>query len=54
MGKRLDGARNASKSVSRSRWEEHRALFEAYLEGVVFSEEPCLETLVDAMRYSML
>ena len=54
MGKRLDGVRNASKSVSRSRWEEHRARFEAYLEGLVFSEEPRLETLVEAMRYSML
>lgn len=58
MGKRLDGARNASKSASRSaprnRWEEHRARFEAYLEGLVFSEEPRLETLVEAMRYAML
>src|SRR3712207_6875788 len=54
MGKRLDGARNASRSVSRSRWEEHRARFEAYLEGLVFSEELRLESLVEAMRYSML
>ena len=58
MGKRLDGARNAPKSASRSgprsRWEEHRARFEVYLEGLVFSEEPRLETLVEAMRYSML
>jgi geranylgeranyl diphosphate synthase, type II len=36
------------------RWEEHRAQFEAYLEGLVFSEEPRLRGLVGAMRYSML
>src|ERR671917_1715206 len=54
MGKRLDGRRNVSRSVSRSRWEEHRVRFKAYLEGLVFSEEPRLETLVEAMRYSML
>jgi geranylgeranyl diphosphate synthase, type II len=58
MGKRPDGARNAPKSASRSgprsRWEEHRARFEVYLEGLVFSEEPRLKTLVEAMRYSML
>src|SRR3712207_5469735 len=54
MGKSLDGAQNAPKSATRSRWEEHRARFEAYLEGLVFSEEPRLTTLVEAMRYSML
>jgi geranylgeranyl diphosphate synthase type II len=54
MGKRLDGSRNTSRNVSRSRWEEHRVRFEAYLEGLVFSEEPRLDTLVEAMRYSML
>ncbi len=44
------------RGVSRSsgRWEEHRARFEAYLEGLVFSEEPRLLGLVEAMRYSML
>lgn len=36
------------------RWERHRARFEEYLEGLVFSDEPRLGTLVDAMRYSML
>jgi len=36
------------------RWERHRARFEEYLEGLVFSTEPRLGTLVDAMRYSML
>ena len=54
MDKRLRGARNASQDASRNRWEEHRARFEAYLEGLVFSEEPRLAGLVEAMRYSML
>jgi geranylgeranyl diphosphate synthase type II len=60
MGKKLDEARDASRSISRSapqkagRWEEHRVLFESYLEGLVFSEEPRLARLVDAMRYSLL
>ncbi len=54
MGKRLDGARNALGSGSRNRWEEHRARFETYLEGLIFSGEPRLGTLVEAMRYSML
>lgn len=35
-------------------WESHRALFEEYLEGLYFSEEPRLAGLVEAMRYSML
>ncbi len=56
MDKGLDGARSASRSASRSagRWEEHRARFEEYLGGLVFSEEPRLAGLVEAMRYSML
>src|SRR5918998_4567037 len=54
MDKRLRGARNGSRGCSRNRWEEHRARFEAYLEGLVFSEEPRLAGLVEAMRYSML
>ena len=65
MDKRLDGrplggTRNPSRDALRSnprssgRWEEHRARFEAYLEGLVFSEEPRLRGLVEAMRYSML
>lgn len=37
-----------------ARWEEHRRTFEAYLEGLRFSEEPRLAGLVEAMRYSML
>ncbi len=37
-----------------ARWEEHRRTFEAYLEGLRFSEEPRLSGLVEAMRYSML
>ena len=57
MDKRLKGVQDASRqSASRrvGRWEEHRARFEAYLEGLVFSEEPRLSRLVEAMRYSML
>ena len=56
MDKGLDGAWSASRSASRSagRWEEHRARFEEYLGGLVFSEEPRLAGLVEAMRYSML
>jgi len=54
MDKWLRGARNASQDASRNHWEAHRARFEAYLEGLVFSEEPRLAGLVEAMRYSML
>jgi geranylgeranyl diphosphate synthase, type II len=43
-----------SASRSASRWDEHRVRFEAYLEGLRFSEEPLLSGLVEAMRYSML
>lgn len=39
---------------ARDRWEEHRVLFEKYMQGLVFSQEPKLEGLVEAMRYSML
>jgi geranylgeranyl diphosphate synthase, type II len=39
---------------SASRWDEHRVRFEAYLEGLRFSDEPLLSGLVEAMRYSML
>ena len=46
------GRRSAPRSASR--WDEHRARFEAYLEGLHFSEEPLLSGLVGAMRYSML
>ena len=54
MDKRFGGARDTSHNTPRGRWEEHRARFEAYLEGLVFSEEPRLAGLVEAMRYSML
>ena len=57
MDRGLGGARDVSKNTWQSaagRWEEHRARFEAYLEGLVFSEEPRLLKLVEAMRYSML
>jgi geranylgeranyl diphosphate synthase type II len=36
------------------RWESHRRLFEDYLHGLSFTEEPRLEGLKGAMRYSML
>jgi geranylgeranyl diphosphate synthase type II len=52
MDKRPGRARDVSKAAGR--WEEHRARFEAYLEKLVFSEEPRLLKLVEAMRYSML
>ncbi len=39
---------------SASRWDAHRVRFEAYLEGLRFSDEPLLSGLVEAMRYSML
>ena len=54
MDKRFGGARDTPHNTPRGRWEEHRARFEAYLEGLVFSEEPRLVGLVEAMRYSML
>src|SRR5919112_4018145 len=54
MDKRFGGARDTSPNTPRGRWEEHRARFEAFLEGLVFSEEPRLAELVEAMRYSML
>jgi geranylgeranyl diphosphate synthase, type II len=54
MDKRFGEARDTSHNTPRDRWEEHRARFEAYLEGLVFSEEPRLAGLVEAMRYSML
>lgn len=56
MDKRLGRAGDVSRGVSRSdaRWEDHRMRFEAYLEGLTFSEDPRLQGLVEAMRYSML
>lgn len=37
-----------------SPWEGHRIAFEGYLETLNFSDEPLLQRLVEAMRYSML
>jgi geranylgeranyl diphosphate synthase type II len=66
MDERLDGkpprqtwdtSRDPLRSTRRGfsgRWKEHQARFEAYLEGLVLSEEPRLRGLVEAMRYSML
>ena len=46
------GPKSAPRSASP--WDEHRARFEAYLQGLYFSKEPRLAGLVEAMRYSML
>ncbi|MDQ4083336.1 MAG: polyprenyl synthetase family protein [Actinomycetota bacterium] len=53
MDKGFEGAQDASRATA-GRWEKHRTRFEAYLEGLVFSDEPRLRGLVEAMRYSML
>jgi geranylgeranyl diphosphate synthase type II len=37
-----------------ARWEGHRRLFEEYIAGLRFTEEPRLAGLEEAMRYSML
>jgi geranylgeranyl diphosphate synthase, type II len=39
---------------SAARWEQHRRTFEGYLRGLRFTDEPRLEALEAAMRYSML
>lgn len=44
----------ASGTRMQVRWEEHRRIFEGFLEGVHFSDDHRLSGLVDAMRYSML
>ena len=44
----------ASGTSVQARWEEHRRVFEVFLDGVEFSEDPRLSGLVEAMRYSML
>ena len=41
-------------SVGASPWEGHRVAFEGYLQTLHFSDEPLLQKLVEAMRYSML
>ena len=53
MDKGFEGAQDASRGTA-GRWDKHRTRFEAYLEGLVFSDEPRLRGLVEAMRYSML
>jgi geranylgeranyl diphosphate synthase type II len=47
-------AGEAGMNGSGARWESHRRLFEEYLHGLSFTEEPRLEGLEGAMRYSML
>jgi len=44
----------ASGTRVQARWEEHRRIFERFLEGVHFSDDHRLSGLVEAMRYSML
>ena len=44
----------ASGTSVQARWEEHRSVFEGFLEDVQFSDDPRLTGLVEAMRYSML
>jgi geranylgeranyl diphosphate synthase type II len=44
----------ASGTSVQARWEEHRRVFEGFLKGVQFSDDPRLSGLVEAMRYSML
>ncbi|HEU4493737.1 MAG TPA: farnesyl diphosphate synthase [Rubrobacteraceae bacterium] len=46
--------RRVSQTRSAIRWERHRRAFEKYLGGLRFTEEPRLEGLEEAMRYSML
>jgi geranylgeranyl diphosphate synthase type II len=53
MDKGFEGAQDASRGTA-GRWDKHRTRFEAYLEGLVFSDEPRLRGLVETMRYSML
>ncbi len=48
MARRVSGARSAI------RWERHRRTFEEYIRGLRFTDEPRLEGLEEAMRYSML
>ncbi len=50
--RRGGGASGVTRSAAR--WEEHRRVFEGYLEGLRFTQEPRLAGLEEAMRYSML
>ena len=44
----------ASETGGWVRWEQHRRVFEEYLAGLSFTDEPRLKGLEEAMRYSML
>jgi geranylgeranyl diphosphate synthase type II len=44
----------ASRALSLARFEEHRRVFDGYLERLNFSDDPRLSGLVGAMRYAML
>jgi geranylgeranyl diphosphate synthase, type II len=47
-------ARRVSQTRSALRWERHRRVFEEYIGGLRFTDEPRLRGLEEAMRYSML
>jgi geranylgeranyl diphosphate synthase, type II len=47
-------ASGASETRSQMRWDEHRRVFEEYLQSLSFTEEARLGGLEEAMRYSML
>jgi geranylgeranyl diphosphate synthase, type II len=47
-------ADGASPTRGQVRWEGHRRAFEEYLHGLIFTDEPRLGRLEEAMRYSML
>jgi geranylgeranyl diphosphate synthase type II len=47
-------ASEASGTRSQVRWEQHRRTFEKYLRDFRFTDEARLESLEEAMRYSML
>ncbi|HEX2181845.1 MAG TPA: farnesyl diphosphate synthase [Rubrobacteraceae bacterium] len=47
-------ARRVSQTRSAIRWERHRRAFEEYIGSLRFTDEPRLEGLEEAMRYSML
>jgi geranylgeranyl diphosphate synthase type II len=47
-------ARRVRETRSAIRWEQHRRAFEKYLGSLRFTDEPRLEGLEEAMRYSML
>jgi geranylgeranyl diphosphate synthase type II len=47
-------ARRVRETRSALRWEQHRRVFEEYIRGLRFTDEPRLGGLEEAMRYSVL